>query len=260
MSPSDVPAAPQVTAVRVVSTCGTIDAFVSLFGRLFDVDQMWILTPQVMATGSRLAVLFTLSDGEAALSFTGDVLKAFPPATPTPYGRPGMLVKILSVPPASRPVMQRLHEASAEFGQSTRVAVGGEPDREPASMEDMESDVETVEPTEQPASFGGPSRGEIFSASFRAKQRVASDTVPQPVDMKVDARQAPPPASPLPFVELTPVVMDPVPAPEPGPEAQPPEPAPEAVVPAAVPASSRPPWPAVIVLVLLAFLAGYWLG
>src|SRR5687768_11202635 len=104
MTSNDAHAAPQVTAVRVVSTCGTIDGFVSLFSRLFDVDQMWILTPQVMPKGTRLAVLITLSDGEVALSFTGEVLGAFPPSAPTPYGRPGMLVKILSVPPASRPI------------------------------------------------------------------------------------------------------------------------------------------------------------
>ena len=265
MSTSDAPAAPsQVTAVRVVSSCGTIDSFVSLFSRLFDVDQMWILTPQVMPGGTRLAVLITLSDGEVALSFTGDVMKAFPTSAPTPYGRPGMLVRILSVPPASRPVMQRLHEASREFGQSTRVAVaGGDEEREPASLEDLEADVETVGAAEQEEVFGpGAAQEEIFSASFTARQRTTSDTLPQPLDMKMDPGMAPPPV----VVAFTPVA-EPAAAPAPAPVAESvpesvsvPEPAPAAPAPVASPRSNRPPWPVLISLVALAFLVGYWLG
>lgn len=144
--PAETPQKP----LRVVSTCGTQARFVALFCRYFDGDRMWILTRDARALGDALSVEMTLSDGSTVLAFAGRVIQSST-TNGTPYGRPGMLVQITSVPPESRGVMHLLHMASAEWGRQTRVAVG---DVALADLPDMDGATATVtmemDPTEAP--------------------------------------------------------------------------------------------------------------
>ncbi|HUS68642.1 MAG TPA: hypothetical protein VMZ28_29100 [Kofleriaceae bacterium] len=144
--PDEAPQKP----LRVVSTCGTQARFVALFCRYFDGDRMWILTRDAKALGEALSVEMTLSDGSTVLAFSGRVIESST-TNGTPYGRPGMLVQITSVPPASRGVMHLLHMASAEWGRQTRVAVG---DLSPTDLPDPDGATATVtmeiDPTEAP--------------------------------------------------------------------------------------------------------------
>ena len=135
------------TPVRVVSTCGTQARFVALFCRYFDGDRMWILTGEAKAQGEALSVDLKLSDGSTVLAFSGKVLESST-ANGTPYGRPGMLVQITSVPPASRGVMHLLHMASAEWGRATRVAVGDVPTE--ADLDATATITMEIDPSEAP--------------------------------------------------------------------------------------------------------------